>query len=383
MSSSDAEFYEWVNRAADHGTVWKAVTEYYSGSEYLYRVRINGKTHTLPALTTPHWLKHKSPPDSVLGPYEPEKYMDAADIDVVQSRVDRIAYRADGKESGDIDDYIWNAERVKPILSLDEMRIDTGRSTYFSTLTQDERLVYEITRGLYDHGVSSDISEDALAEIVPQLELPERDQVAPSLPDLVSNFDVIAAPLGVNVLTVFNTGNGYELLIAERGESVAVHPSRLSLVPAGGIELTQRDEPSVSHTVTREFGEELFSIPEGQSVTSHPAVQELQRLRETGEAHMDLIGLYIAARRLGVNVLVVLLIDDPAYYEKYLSGGIDYNWEMADLHNVPLDDPNLADYLDPTLCVPPHVVGAAEGLLHLEDAYDLTPSFELKRESPR
>lgn len=383
MSELNTEFYEWVRDADEYGTIWRAVTEYYADSEYLYRVSVNGKEYTLPVLTTSDWLTRKSSLDSVLGSHNPEKYMDAADLNILQSRINRIAYRMEGDpDEAEIGDYIWNAERVKPILSLDEMKIDTGRSTYFSTLTQNERMVYELARGLYDYGVSPDADDETLSQIVPRLDLPERDAIARTLPELASNFNVIAAPLGVNVLTVVNTGGSYKAFIAERGEEVAVHPSRLSLLPAGGVELTGQDKPSIRHTVLREYGEELFSIPEGEPVTDHEAVQELQTLREEGKAHIDLVGIYIAARRLGVNAMVVLLIDDPEYYERHFTNGIEANWESKGTHQVALDDPQFQEYLEPTRCVPQHTVGAYEGLLHLDSEYSVHSSLDIVRKTP-
>lgn len=383
---NSADFYDWQRAASSNGVLWRAVSEYYAGSEYQYRIRVDDVDYDLPVLVAPHWLDRRDDVDSVFGEYDSEQYLDAADMDDVRSRVQRIAYWNTGEtvDDPDIDDYIWNAEIVHPRLTMDALEIETGRTTYFSSLTQDERLSTELAEGLYEAGLPADASPDRTRAAVDDIDLPERDTVAPTLPEFVDNMDVIAAPFGVNTATVFNTGDGYELVMSQRGESVAVHPAKLSLIPAGGIELAHYDEPSARWTALHEYGEELFSISEETNVLDHEPVADLEDLLATGGAHLDFLGLSLAASRLGVNIMTVLVVDDPAYYDKHIADGIDFNWENEGGMQIPLDDEQaLTTHLTPEDCVPPHVACAYEALMHLDTAYDISTPLSLTRLNPQ
>lgn len=381
-----AKFYNWERDASRTGLLGRGVSTYYADSKYLYTVRVNEETHTLPVLTTPHWLDRRMDIDSVLGEHDSDHVLDSVDMDAVRSRVQRIAYWDHGEPISDpnIDEYIWNSEVIQPHLTLETPELETSHSTYFSTLTQDERLTGEMATLLYNAGLSTDATSEQVQGVINTHEFPARDRIAPSLPTLVENLEQTPVPFGVNVATVFNTGAGYELVLAERGETVAVQPGKRSVLPAGSIEPGPDDTPSAYWTTLREYGEELFGVREGTDILDHEAVVDLRTLLDDDTAHLDFLGLNVAASRLGVNIMAVLFIDDPEYYQTHVADGLEYNWEAGGGANISLtDDAGMQETLDPDECVPPHIVCIYEALMHLDEEYDVPTELMPERIFPQ
>ena len=158
--------------------------------------------------------------------------------------------------------------------------------------------------------------------------------------------------IGVAVLTVFNHEGRYRAIVAQRSSALATGAGLYHVVPAfvfqpSGPESFYAAEWSVRHHICREFGEELFAMPEyGQWQSAqtadyfheHPAVAELRAMLEDGRAELFLTGIAFNLLSTRPEICAALLIHDPEWYrqsEEQLQQAL--STERQETRYIPID----------------------------------------------
>lgn len=164
------------------------------------------------------------------------------------------------------------------------------------------------------------------------------------------------AGLGLAVLTVFNLDGRYHLIMGQRANSLATGPGLYHVVPAlmfqpSGPDQLLHAEWSVTHQILREFGEELFGMPEyanwPEAVYSadyfyaHPAVADLRAMLESGPqptAELMVTGMAFNPISTRPEVLALLLIHDAGWYTR-AQAALDESMlsEHQETRYIPLD----------------------------------------------
>lgn len=143
-----------------------------------------------------------------------------------------------------------------------------------------------------------------------------------------------SAAIGIGTLTVFNDAGQYKALMARRSAATAIDSGLYHVLPAMMFEPTTagfRDarEWSVKHQVLREVLEELFALPEQRSPArwdyfyDHPALRHLLSLLESGAAQLCATGVILNLLTLRPEISTLLLIHDPAWYQRVTAPGSD------------------------------------------------------------
>jgi len=168
-----------------------------------------------------------------------------------------------------------------------------------------------------------------------------------------------AAVIGGAVLTVFNHADGYQCLIGQRPAQMATGAGLYHVVPAfvfqpSGPERFYAGEWSFTHHVLREFGEELFAMPEFHTwksalahdyFYSHPAVGDLRAMLTQGDAQLQLTGVACNLLSLRPEICALLIIHDDGWYTRWqheLTAA--QHTERQETRHIPLD--TLADLPD-------------------------------------
>jgi hypothetical protein len=194
-----------------------------------------------------------------------------------------------------------------------------------------------------------------------------------------------AAIIGGAVLTMYRCNGAYEFILGQRSQRVSVGVGLYHVVPAfvyqpSGPPGFYADDWSIRHQVAREFGEELFGMPEyvdwqPQPETAtyfydHPPVAELKAMLAEGRAELHLTGVAFNLLSLRPEVCALLIIHDEDWYlrrRQTLHKVRDD--ERQATHYIPLDTlAGLPD--DPHIHLTPH--GAAALWLGVERARVLT-----------
>jgi hypothetical protein len=147
------------------------------------------------------------------------------------------------------------------------------------------------------------------------------------------------AGIGIAVLTVFNLDGRYHLILGQRANSLATGPGLYHVVPAlmfqpSGPDQFLNAEWSITHQIVREFGEELFEVPEfanwadvqsADYFYEVPAVADLRAMLgldgsiPTGhqpDAELMFTGMAFNPISTRVEVLTLLMIHDASWYTR-------------------------------------------------------------------
>lgn len=159
--------------------------------------------------------------------------------------------------------------------------------------------------------------------------LPLRDQLHQRIPPerVTQTGAGRSAVIGVATLTVFNHTGQYRAILARRASEVGIDAGRYHVVPAFVLQplVNHPDEWSVKHQVCREFGEELFGMPEHDGWKSpngvryfyqHPPVDDLLTMLDDGRAELQLTGIAWNPLTLRPEICVLLLIHDADWYPR-------------------------------------------------------------------
>lgn len=171
-----------------------------------------------------------------------------------------------------------------------------------------------------------------------------------------------SAALGGAVLTVFNHDGDYKALLARRSAKNATSPGFFHVMPAFIFQPMQdtvrEGEWSLKHHIYREYLEELFGMPETDSLNGfyqHPALLDLQAMLQTGEATLQITAVAVNLLTLRAEFCVLLLIHDPTWYKRITAQDSDIPLNAAaeaedgklKLFNIDSDEAVLAE-------LPPH-----------------------------
>ncbi len=141
-----------------------------------------------------------------------------------------------------------------------------------------------------------------------------------------------AAIIGVNTLTVFNHHGTYKAIVAQRASTLAIGAGLYQVLPAyvfqpSGPQAWMATEWSVRHQTLREYGEELFAMPEyhewdgaadsADYFYDHAPVADLRRMLDTGQAEMILLGVAVNHLSTRSEIGVLLLIHDDTWFDRW------------------------------------------------------------------
>ncbi|MEQ8674177.1 MAG: hypothetical protein RLP44_08850 [Aggregatilineales bacterium] len=163
--------------------------------------------------------------------------------------------------------------------------------------------------------------------------------------------------IGTATLTVFNHEGTYKFLMAQRSPQLATGAGMYHVLPAFVFQPT-RNHPAwisaewgVTHHILREFGEELFGMPEYADWSpappdptyfyDHPPVKELRAMLNDGRAQLQATGIAQMLRSLRPEICTLLIIHDPAWYtrnEPALHAAM--HTERQETRLIPLDSLN-------------------------------------------
>ncbi len=138
-----------------------------------------------------------------------------------------------------------------------------------------------------------------------------------------------SAVIGIATCIVFKNGSGYATLIGQRSDKLAAGAGLLHVIPAfifqpSGSPGLYPLEWSLTHQIIREYGEELFAMPEYEDwpepITGadyfhrFPAVTKLRTMFYDGRAKLYLTGVAFNLLTLRAEVSLLLLIHDPQWF---------------------------------------------------------------------
>jgi hypothetical protein len=181
-----------------------------------------------------------------------------------------------------------------------------------------------------------------------------------------------SAAIGGAVLVVFHDGEQYRAILSRRTGSHATDPQALHILPAFIFQpVSEVDTPaewSIERHIYREWLEELFGMDEahGNQFDDHPALLDLQRMMQQGQASLHLTGIAFSLLSLRPEICALLLIRDPDWWRRVHAENSPYrlNTEAeasGKLLLVPLgDDQSMLSALPPDyhLSMVPQAIGA-------------------------
>jgi hypothetical protein len=196
--------------------------------------------------------------------------------------------------------------------------------------------------------------------------LPLREQLHAQIPpgELPHNGTGRGAVIGVAVLTVFKHNGHYQMIVAQRSAKLATGAGLYHIVPAfvfqpSGPEAFYAAEWSVKHQIIREFGEELFAMPEydqwdnddnpvrarhAVSLQSadyfydYPPVAVLRAMLTDGRAELFLTGVAFNLLSCRPEICALLVIHEADWYpqsEKLLQKAL--TTERQETRYIPIE----------------------------------------------
>ncbi len=215
------------------------------------------------------------------------------------------ALQAEGRTLTNDITYIMNHLETNPL------RISAHLGHYFDMIATCDSIDHELRH--YAHGEHAD--------------LPYRTQLHQLISPRASLFNGRgrSAIVGVAVLTVFAAANGYQAIVIQRARNLGVGAGLFHVFPAfvfqpSGPSAFFQAEWSLHHQVLREFGEELFAMPEyanwenADYFYDYPPVKELRQMLASGNAALYLTGIAMNLFTLRPEITSLLLIHDPDWF---------------------------------------------------------------------
>lgn len=137
-----------------------------------------------------------------------------------------------------------------------------------------------------------------------------------------------SATVGAAVLTVFNDGSTYQAIVAHRAANLAVGAGMFHVVPAFVVQpiVDAQAEWSLQLQILREYGEELFAMPEHDALDSapttpdyfltNPHIQALTSMFTDGRAELHATGIVLNLLSMRFELCSLLLIHDADWYRR-------------------------------------------------------------------
>lgn len=146
-----------------------------------------------------------------------------------------------------------------------------------------------------------------------------------------------SATMGCAVLTVFNHDGQYEMILAQRAANLAVGAGLHHVMPAF---VMQPPDWSVTHQIFREYGEELFAMPEFDAgYLDYPPIAELRAMLDDGRAELQLTGVAFNLLTLRTEICNRLTIHDVDWFTRnHAALDAAILTERQNTHYIPLDD---------------------------------------------
>lgn len=225
----------------------------------------------------------------------------------------------------------WNC----PLVSLrkienDGARLRLGWAEYYQYLSTCGKLELETRRAMFRRGAT-----------------PIRDGKFSS-PAMLLDGKLGAQAVGVCACVVFpDQDRGFRFLLQRRQKNVATYPGAYAVVPMFGCQPLCDDPPeriSLKHDLLREFGEELFSIPELNHPTTHvrydwfydlPPIRELLTLESSGELHIATLGFGLDGLNGELDIAMVCIFETEAFFLAN-RGAMRGNWEIKNVETPEL-----------------------------------------------
>ena len=319
-----------------HQRLIDTLQNYYGDTLYTH----NGITY--PIILFPAPSEQQSDVDSLLVPEFPREFADPSTFAVYDSA--HLNERV-GSRPGMTNNPTYDMEAMteSPL----QIRANLGR--YFDMMATCDALDWEMR----DYAAGKRDS------------LPLRDQLHTQiLPgDLPYNGTGRGAVIGVAVLTVFKHNGDYQMIVAQRSAKLATGAGLYHIVPAfvfqpSGPDTFYAAEWSVKHQIIREFGEELFAMPEFdqwnddnpvgalreaplQSANyfyNQPPVANLRAMLADGHAELFLTGVAFNLLSCRPEICTLLVIHDADWYpqsEKLLQKAL--TTERQETRYIPIE----------------------------------------------
>lgn len=231
-------------------------------------------------------------------------------------------------------------------MQADPPRLAGALGRYFDMMATCDALDHE----LRDYVHSADGAADSAgAELYGKLPLRERFHryVAPrqALYDARGRCAVI----GVATLTAFYHDGDYHLILVQRSAELGTGAGLFHVMPAFVMQpVSQSHEAdwSLRGQILREYGEELFAMPEPDDADAtpppdyhdaHPPVAELNTMLADGRAELHVTGVALNLLSLRYEVTTLLVIHDPDWHTRHQSAlTAALSTERQATHYVPL-----------------------------------------------
>lgn len=208
-------------------------------------------------------------------------------------------------------------DQLETVESHGRLRIHAKLGRYFDMIATCDALDHELRRYTNQQtGVTPNRAR--LHEVLSETEI-------------LSDGSGRCAVIGVATLTVFNHDGEYQAIVAQRSQQVATGAGLHHVLPAfvfqpSGPEAFYKGEWSLSHQILREFGEELFAMPEYDEwqnpdsydyFYNHPTTRDLQEMLSDGRAQLLLTGIAFNMLSTRPEVCALLMIHDGEWYTRW------------------------------------------------------------------
>jgi len=132
------------------------------------------------------------------------------------------------------------------------------------------------------------------------------------------------------------------ILLQRRKENLATYPGAFAVVPMFGCQPLSSDPAtgfSPEHDLFREFGEELFGVPELVHPTNHiridwfydiPAIRHLEQLRSKGDLEIRTLGFGFDGLNGELDLAMICLFKSQEFFSHNRSG-MRTNWEIRNV----------------------------------------------------
>lgn len=372
-SEVDPSYQRWRRTALQNGLFFDAVSQYYEDGleERGYSYSINSKNEHTTIVTSPNWL---SPEMTTLNIESSQTTVnDEVDMGALVEFVRPMAFNDGVTESTiDVEQHIRNGTVSgirTPAFSNSEFM--TRPMSFYTVATSTARLRETLLRSLYVNNISSNRTPPFPDEALTGT---PRDQIAPSVTALSDRSSPMS--VGGSAAVVLNTGDDYKLMLSRRSDSTAGMAGSLELVPSGFLEPSEaRDPRRFTRHIIREFSEEVFGHPETKEPLRTPQADKIRALLSGTGATIEptIASIYLSKLHFGVSAL--LCIEDPLFYDEWLSNRDLGGWESDGINFVSLsDESQLNNLLYDSPVKQPHRPALVEALLKLDAThaeYDL------------
>lgn len=260
--------------------------------------------------------------DRILAPHSPETFADPATFALYDhAHLDGLK-RTRSRLTNGIS-YIFDRLEVNG----DEPRLYGQLGHYFDMLATCDALDVELQAAALN-GASN---------------VPNRDRLHAAIPPgrILHTGRGRSAIIGVATLLVYRRDGEYRTLLARRSGGVATGANQFHVLPAfvfqpNGPQHFYAREWRVSHQMLREFGEELFGMPEfpewpgadsPEYFYDFPPVADLRAMLADGRASLHLTGLMFSLPSTRPELCTLLMIHDEAWHARWagaLAAAVDF-----------------------------------------------------------